>query len=510
MSIVFLAALALLGKEIVLQPTNAVDVTVTGCTTEVALYVNGVYAATACPGKEGVAVFPAVRLRRGVSDIRVESGTDSDRLSWRFGETEREVPGEKPIWSRNPKDEWFKEARFGLFIHWGLYSIPAKGEWWYARGDLSTDEYRDLMKSFNPTDYDPALWARLAKAAGMKYVVFTTRHHDGFCMFDSHFTDYKVTNTPYGKDVLKMLVEAFRAEGLRIGFYHSLPDWTHDGYVDLETPIGVKTGRCSPCDPARQAAFRELLRNHVNQLTTEYGKVDLMFFDYLSKYKAEEDYFDRATLIGICRRNQPDILINDRLSYFKDGDAPDYDYYTPEVAVPNRPPLVRGTLRTWETCATLNDHWGFFAGDENFKSASTVVAGLVGCVSRGGNLLLNVGPDAKGRIPDGSIRALKGLAAWFSVNEESIAGCGPSECRPPFGCAYTQKRGILYLHILVPPMGDLILEGLQGKVVSATLLRTQSTVPQTDFWGFETLRPGELRLHPQGLVADDVIKLELK
>ena len=509
MSVILLATLGLLGKEIVLQMTNVVDVTATGCTSAVTLYVNGFPSTSAQPTAEGRVTFPAVRLRRGVTDIRVEAGAESDQLSWRFGETERGCPGDRPKWRENPRDAWFKEARFGLFIHWGLYSIPAKGEWWYARGDLSSDGYKDLMKSFNPTDYDPALWARLAKAAGMKYVVFTTRHHDGFCMFDSHFTDYKITNTPYGKDVLRMLVEAFRAEGLRIGFYHSLPDWTHDGYVDLETPVGVKTGKCAPYDSARHAEFRALLRNHVNQLTTEYGKVDLMFFDYLSKYKAEEDYFDRATLIGICRRNQPDILINDRISYFKDGDAPDFDYYTPEITVPNHPPLVRGALRPWETCATMNDHWGFFAGDENFKSGTTIAAGLVACVSRGGNLLLNIGPDAAGRIPGGSVRGLKELADWFAVNGEAITGCGPSAFNPPFGCAYTQKGRVLYLHVLVPPMGDLTLEGLQGKVVSATILRTRAAVPQTDFWGFETLRPGELRLHPQGLVAGDVIKLAL-
>lgn len=509
MNAVLIATLALLGKEIVLQPTNVVDVAATGCKSEAVLYVNGFRSASAQPANDGSVVFPSIRLHRGVTDIRVESGAESDSLSWRYGETESEVSGESPKWRENPRDAWFRDARFGLFIHWGIYSIPAKGEWGFARGVMPQDEYKALVKSFNPTNYNPAVWARLAKAAGMKYVVFTTRHHDGFCMFDSHFTDYKITNTPYGKDVLRMLVDAFRAEGLRIGFYHSLPDWTHDGYVDLETPEGIRTGKCGPYDPARHAALRELVRNHVNQLTTEYGKIDLMFFDYLSKYKAEEDYFDRAALLDICRRNQPGMLVNDRLSYFKDGDAPDYDYYTPEVAVPNRPPLVRGTLRTWETCATMNDHWGYAKDDHNFKSVETIVAGLVGCISRGGNLLLNVGPTELGEFPPESVARLRGLADWFAVNGEAVAGCGPSEYTAPFGCAYTQKGDALYLNVLVPPMGDILLPGLRGKVRSATLLRTRKTVPQTHFWGFETLRPDELRLHPQGLVAGDVIKLEL-
>ena len=509
MNAVLIATLALFGKEMVLRPTNVVDVAATGCRSEAVLYVNGFRSASAKPTDDGSVVFPSVRLRRGVTDIRVESGAESDSLSWRYGETESEAPGETPKWRENPRDAWFRDARFGLFIHWGIYSIPAKGEWGFARGVMPQDEYKALAKSFNPTNYNPAVWARLAKAAGMKYVVFTTRHHDGFCMFDSHFTDYKITNTPYGKDVLRMLVDAFRAEGLRIGFYHSLPDWTHDGYVDLETPEGIRTGKCGPYDPKRHAALRELVRSHVNQLTTEYGKIDLMFFDYLSKYKAEEDYFDRAALIDICRRNQPGMLVNDRLSYFKDGDAPDYDYYTPEVAVPNRPPLVRGTLRTWETCATMNDHWGYARDDHNFKSVETIVAGLVGCVSRGGNLLLNVGPTELGEFPPESVACLRGLADWFAVNGEAVAGCGPSEHTPPFGCAYTQKGDALYLNVLVPPMGDILLPGLRGKVRSATLLRTGEIVPQTHFWGFETLRPDELRLHPQGLVAGDVVKLEL-
>ena len=509
MNVMLMATLSLLGKEIVLQPTNVVDVAATGCKSEAVLYVNGFRSASAQPAADGSVVFSSVRIRRGVTDIRVESGAESDSLSWRFGETESESPGGIPKWRDNPRDAWFRDARFGLFIHWGIYSIPAKGEWGFARGVMPPDEYKGLVKSFNPTNYNPVVWARLAKAAGMKYVVFTTRHHDGFCMFDSHFTDYKITNTPYGKDVLRMLVDAFRAEGLRIGFYHSLPDWTHDGYVDLETPEGIRTGKCGPYDPARHAALRELVRNHVNQLTTEYGKVDLMFFDYVSKYKAEEDYFDRAALIDICRRNQPDMLVNDRLSYFKDGDAPDYDYYTPEVAVPNRPPLVRGTLRTWETCATMNDHWGYARDDHNFKSVETIVAGLVGCVSRGGNLLLNVGPTEFGEFPPESVACLQGLADWFAANGEAVTGCGPSEYAAPFGCAYTQKGDALYLNVLVPPMGDLLIPGLRGKVRSATLLRTGEAVPQTHFWGFETLRPDELRLHPQGLVAGDVIRLDL-
>ena len=170
---------------------------------------------------------------------------------------------------------------------------------------------------------------------------------------------------------------------------------------------------------------------------------------------------------------------------------------------------VRGGGMNRETCATMNDHWGYAKDDHNFKSVETILAGLVGCVSRGGNLLLNVGPTELGEFPPESVACLRGLADWFAVNGEAVAGCGPSEYTAPFGCAYTQKGDALYLNVLVPPMGDILLPGLRGKVRSATLLRTRKTILQTHFWGFETLRTDELRLHPQGLVASDVVKLEL-
>ena len=410
--------------------------------------------------------------------------------------------------SAEERGAWFREARFGMFIHWGLYSVPAKGEWIYARHPWKKGEYEALAKTWNPTNYNPREWARLAKRAGMKYAVFTTRHHDGFCMFDSHFTDYKITNTPYGRDAVREYVEAFRAEGLRVGFYHSLPDWTHPGYSDQESPDGIQGRPLHTPTPEEYAAFKELVANHVRQLMTEYGKIDLLFLDYTSKYKKDVDYFDRERLLKIAYDSQPGIIVNDRLSFWKEN-VRDFDYYTPEICIPSEPLRVKGQEVPWETCATINGSWGYCADDNAWKSPEALVAGLVGCVSRNGNLLLNVGPMADGSLPAPAVERLNALGDWYAANAESATGCGKSSFTPPFGCAYTQKGNALYCHFLQQPLGDVILPGLKGKIDKVTLLRTGEAVECVDQWGFELLKPDDQRIRPKGIVPGDVVKIVL-
>ena len=410
--------------------------------------------------------------------------------------------------SAENRSAWFREARFGMFIHWGLYAIPARGEWIYARHPWKKGEYEALAKVFNPTNYNPREWAKLAKRAGMKYAVLTTRHHDGFCMFDSHFTDYKITNTPYGKDVVREYVEAFRAEGLKVGFYHSLPDWTHPGYSDPESPDGIQGRPLHEPTPEEYAAFKELVANHVRQLMTEYGKIDLLFLDYTSKFKQKGDYFDRERLLKIAYECQPGIIVNDRLSFWKDN-VRDFDYYTPEICVPSGPLRVKGREVPWETCATMNGSWGYRADDDKWKSPEALAAGLVGCVSRNGNLLLNVGPMADGSLPAPSVERLNALGDWYAANGESVFGCGKADFTPPFGCAYTQKGNALYCHFLQTPLGDVILPGLKGKITKMTLLRTGEEVPCIDQWGFELLKKDDQRIRPKGIVPGDVIKIIL-
>lgn len=407
------------------------------------------------------------------------------------------------------KTDWFTEARFGLFIHWGIYAIPAKGEWTYCQDKWAPGEYEKLMQEFDPVEFDPAEWARLAKAAGMKYVVFTTRHHDGFCMFDSHYTDYKITNTPYGKDVTRMLTEAFRAEGLRIGFYHSLPDWTHSGWSDEESPEYVQHGTMHEVSEDAHQEYLDLLNNHVEQLMTEYGKIDLLFLDYTSRYKAGTDYYDRDRLLEMIYRHQPDIMVDDRLSYYKE-DVRDFDYYTPEICVLNQPQKVKGKAVVWETCCTMNDHWGYCNTDFNYKPLTALTGGLIGCVAQNGNLLLNIGPDEKGNFPEMSIQRLKELAEWSRINGEAVAGAGKAEFKPPFAGCYTRKGNDLYLYFLQQPMGDVILPQLKDKIEQITLLRTGEEIAQVNDWGGELLLPDEQRIRPRTAKAGDILKMVLK
>ena len=406
------------------------------------------------------------------------------------------------------KTDWFTSARFGMFIHWGIYSIPAKGEWSYANDPWNPGEYEAFAKKFDPENFDPEKWANLAKAAGMKYVVFTTKHHDGFCMFDSHYTDYKVTNTPFGKDVTKMVVDAFRKAGLKIGFYHSLPDWTHPGYADPESPEFYRTKTIHTPTDAEYRSFLDYLYSNVEQLMTGYGRIDLLFFDYTSKYKDGTDYFERERLLEMIYRHQPDILVNDRLAFSKDKVC-DFDYYTPEITVMNQAPQVKGKPVVWESCATMNDNWGYVAGDENYKSLTTLVSGLLGCVSQNGNLLLNIGPMADGTLPEKTVERLNGLAEWFRLNGEAVTGCGKSEYAAPFGLCYTRKGKNIYAGVLTAPMGDIILPQLKGKVREITLLKNGSKASLIDFWGFELLKSDDLRIRMRGLAPGDVLKIEL-
>ena len=407
------------------------------------------------------------------------------------------------------RTDWFVIARFGMFIHWGIYALPGRGEWTYANDVWQPGEYEALAQKFNPVNFDPEEWAALAKNAGMKYVVFTTKHHDGFCMFDSHYTDYKVTNTPYGKDVTRMLVEAFRAVGLKIGFYHSLPDWTHPGYADWESPEGYHKKALHTPTAEEYRDFLDYLYNNVKQLMTEYGKIDLLFFDYTSKYKDNTDYFDRNRLLKMIYEHQPEIIVNDRLAFSKDNVC-DFDYYTPEITVMNQAPTVKGRPVIWESCATMNSSWGYNKSDNAYKDIATICGGLFGCTSQNGNLLLNVGPQADGSLPDQTVSLLGQLAQWFEKNGEAITGCGKSEYTPPFGLYYTQKGKNIYAYTAIPPMGDIILPQLNGKAATVTLLRDGSKAEFITHWGYELLQSDEIRIRHNSLQRNDVLKIEIK
>lgn len=355
-------------------------------------------------------------------------------------------------WART---EAFRRDRFGMFIHWGLYAIPARGEWVRSHEQISVEDYEQFFEEFDPYKYDPKAWARLAREAGMKYAVMTAKHHDGFCLFDSAYTDYKATNTKAGRDLIREYVEAFRAEGLKVGFYYSLLDWHHPDYPhygDRHHPM-----RDNPAyknDGRNFDNYLTYMHNQVRELMTNYGKIDILWFDFSYDNMRGETW--RATeLIDMVRTLQPEVIIDNRLDIHgvekeKGSTEPIYtgDFKSPEQTIPAEGLLDnQGRDLPWEACLTLNDHWGYCSADKNYKSAKTVIRMLTECVSKGGNLLLNVGPNAKGEIPRESVEILRQVGRWMEDNGESIYGCGKADVPKPEWGRYTKKGNTYYAHI---------------------------------------------------------------
>ncbi len=376
-----------------------------------------------------------------------------------------------------PRSQWFRQDRFGMFIHWGLYAIPARGEWVRSRESLSQDDYQPFFDTFDPTAFDPAAWARVARQAGMRYMVLTAKHHDGFCLFDSALTDYKATNTPAGRDLVREILDAFRAEGLKVGLYYSLLDWHHPDYPyvgDRHHPLRAQAdhGGQKPVFD-RYLAY---LHGQVRELCTHYGRLDIMWFDF-SYDKMAGETWRAAELVQMVRTLQPQILIDNRLetsgsgfgSLIEDEPSPwSGDFASPEQIIPpaglvNR----RGQPIPWEACITMNKNWGYCAGDHHFKPAAVIVRKLVECVSKGGNLLLNVGPDAYGRIPQPSLGILSAVGTWMRTHGSSIYGCGYADLPKPEWGRYTRCANRIYAHVTEVPIGPLHLPGVDAKEIKA-------------------------------------------
>ncbi len=372
---------------------------------------------------------------------------------------------------RDERMAWWREARFGMFIHWGVYSVPAGihdgervngiGEWIMQRAKIPVVDYRSYAQRFNPVKYDADAWARLAKAAGMRYVVITSKHHDGFALFDSAVTDWDVVDaTPYGKDLLRPLVEACKKHGLKIGFYYSqAQDWTHVG--------GSKRGYDDGdgWDPAHRGSFDEYLARiaqpQVREILTGYD-IDLIWWDTPHLMTQE-----RAEKLRPLLKLRPGILSNNRLVAGDKG-----DFSTPEQHIP-----ATGLDSDWETCMTMNDTWGYKSYDGNWKSTETLVRNLVDAASKGGNYLLNVGPTALGEFPEPSVERLREIGRWMDTNGDSIYGTTAS----PFSnlswgrCTKKVTDGsvTLYLHVFDwPTSGELRLIELRSEVVEAKLMAT--------------------------------------
>ena len=385
------------------------------------------------------------------------------------------------------RNAWWREARFGMFIHFGAYAVPARGEWVQSHERLSVEEYRPYVESFRPVDFDAKAWARLARAAGMKYAVMTAKHHDGFCLFDTALTDYKITPRFGGRDLVREYLDAFRAEGLRVGLYYSLIDWHHPDYPNVGNhPLRGDAEYAKK--PRQWDRYLAYMHGQVEELVTRYGRLDVLWLDYsFDDYRGERWGAER--LVAMVRRHQPAILLNNRLgvSTGVSGAARDLgpwgDFETPEQGLPEKGLVdARGRAIPWETCLTLNNNWGYHAGDHERKSPALVVHALVEAVSKNGNLLLNVGPDGRGRIPEPSVRILEEVGRWVGRNGESIHGAGAADLPKPEWGRFTQRGQTLFAHWMHPRVGHINLGAIGERAKSVRLLFDGSEAKSARTW----------------------------
>jgi alpha-L-fucosidase len=383
---------------------------------------------------------------------------------------------------KTPGDtDWFVHDRFGLFIHWGLYALPARHEWVKQAERMTDEQYEKYFKHFDPDLYDPTLWARAASGAGMKYFVVTTKHHEGFCLWDSQQTDYKAPNTPAGRDLLRPMVDAFRGENMRVGFYHSLIDWHHPQFIvdDLHA-LRDHPDRAKMNVGREQSRYAEYLHNQVRELLTGFGKVDVLWFDF--SYPSREGYIGKGrgdwqseALYKMVRELQPGVILDDRLD-MEEG----WDIKTPEQYQPREWITVNGQKVVWEACQTFSGSWGYHRDEASWKSIDQLIQMLVDTVSKGGNLLLNVGPTGRGEFDARALDRLQGMGEWMRRHGRSIYGCtqAPEEFPTPQDCRLTYNPATrrLYVHVFSWPFIHLHLDGFAGKVEYAQLLNDSSEI----------------------------------
>lgn len=368
---------------------------------------------------------------------------------------------------------WFNQARFGMFIHWGIYSVPAGeygtnknyAEWIQLQAKIPGSEYEKFAAQFDPTNFNAKEWVRVAKDAGMKYIVITAKHHDGFCMYDSKLTDYNIVKaTPWHHDPMKDLAAECRKAGITFCFYYSDPDWHHPEFPAQYSQRGFHGNPNPNADLEKYVAY---MKGQIRELLTGYGPIGIMWFDDGGSFRnTMEVRTNCATLlhsqeiVDEIHQLQPRCLVNNRLGI-------PADYGTPEQKIPG----ARMT-NSFEVCMTLNKHWGFNKNDHNWKEPKVVIQNLADIASKGGNYLLNVGPTAQGVFPPDAVRILGEVGRWMDVNGESIYGtiASPLNTAPAWG-RITQKGSKLYLHVFDwPADGKLKVAGIDAKVKRASLL----------------------------------------
>src|SRR6201993_2785474 len=361
--------------------------------------------------------------------------------------------------------QWWHEARFGMFIHWGLYSVLGRHEWVMENEAIPIAEYEQLAKRFKPKPNAARDWAKLARRAGQKYMVMTTKHHEGFCNFDSKLTDYCAPRQGPGRDLVREFVDAARAEGLRVGFYYSLMDWHHpDGAI-------CKT------DEAARKRFVEYTHGLVRELMTNYGKIDVLWYDVDWPLTAEQ--WESERMNEMVFELQPEIIVNNR-------NGLEGDFSTPEQEI-----SAAANGRAWETCMTINDSWGFNRGDDAWKTSKTIVTNLATCAQGGGNYLLNIGPKPDGSVPLESVEILEAVGKWLDTNGKAIYGTERGSYGWNSNVNYTRRRTTLYIHQhywpsnspaaewlpFFQPATVVAIGGLKTKVKSVRLLKSGQNVP---------------------------------
>lgn len=366
-------------------------------------------------------------------------------------------------------ENWFDHDRFGLFVHYGLYSLAARHEWVMTREKTPTEEYERYAKFFDPDLFDARDIAREAKNAGMRYAVLTSKHHDGFCLFNTALTDYNSVHYQ-GRDLVREWVDALREQGLKVGIYYSLLDWHHPDYtVDWHHPRRDDDDARQLNETRDWQKYRDYLHGQIKELLTNYGPIDYLFFDFTYaedlhgwKGKYPEDW-GAEEILTMCRELQPDMIVNDRLGI-------PGDLVTPEQYQPTEPMTVNGHAVRWEACQTLNGSWGYDRDNFNFKSVEMIVSMLVDTVAKGGNLILNIGPDARGAITPRDRDVLHQIGEWMRLHQRSIVGAGPSDLLAPANTVITQRGDRAYVHLLNWPFEHLHLRDAADKVEFATLL----------------------------------------
>ncbi|HEY7212373.1 MAG TPA: alpha-L-fucosidase [Bryobacteraceae bacterium] len=358
-----------------------------------------------------------------------------------FAQKEQKGPTTSTPSDRERRLQWWHEARFGMFIHFGLYSVLGRHEWAMEQEGIPVAEYQQLAKRFNPKPHAARAWAKLAKQAGMKYMVMTSKHHEGFCNFDTKLTNYCAPKQAAGRDLLGEFYEAARGEGMRVGFYYSLMDWHH--------PDGA---RCAHDEAARKR-FVEYTHGLVRELCTNYGKLDILWYDV--DWPLTPEGWESVKMNKMVRQLQPDILINNRAG------IPE-DFTTPEQR-------ITVSVEPWESCMTMNDSWGYQRADDDWKSPKTIVRNLVTCAQGYGNYLLNIGPKGDGSIPQESIDTLTAAGKWMDKHADLIHKAEFCHVTRSEFARFTRTGNKLYVHVHFWPGETVAIGGLKNKVTGARL-----------------------------------------